>query len=46
MIINTIYNNYFNEDYFNNEEIVKKNHRQILNMNTIIINQAILLRRF
>ena len=46
IIINIIYNNYFNQDSLENQETREKNHRQIRIMNMIIINQAMLLRRF
>ncbi len=45
IIINIIYNNYFNQDTLEYQETREKNHRQIRIMN-IIINQALLLRRF
>ena len=46
IIINIIYNNYFNQDTLEYQETREKNHRQIRIMNIIIINQALLLRRF
>lgn len=46
IIINIIYNNYFNQDFLENQETREKNHRQIRSMNMIIINQALLLCRF
>ena len=46
IIINIIYNNYFNQDFLEYQETREKNHRQIRIMNIIIINQALLLRRF
>ena len=46
MFINIIYNIYFNQYYIEDQEIKEKNHRHIRNMNMIILNQALLLRRF
>ncbi len=46
IIINIIYNNYLNQDFLEYQETREKNHRQIRIMNIIIINQALLLRRF